>query len=81
MLARAFLRALSAPGLKVHLLDRAPDRAQGFFLFEAEGFVTAGELQEISAVPTARNHGVGAYSVPLVWPRGDGVVALRSGAP
>lgn len=77
-------RALSARGLRVHLLDRAPDRAQGFFLFEAEGFVTAGELQEKPGAPIERIHCIGAYPVPLVWPRGDGagdVVALRPGAP
>ncbi|MFO1187979.1 MAG: hypothetical protein U1E87_11330 [Alphaproteobacteria bacterium] len=70
-------KALSAGGHKVHLLDRAPDRAQAFFLFETEGFVSARDLPDR---PAGRVHIVGAYPVPLVWPRGGGagdVVTLR----
>lgn len=62
-------RALTAAGLKVQLLDRASERGLSLLLFEADGFLTETEVASACGAPIESVHILGAYPVPLEWPR------------
>jgi hypothetical protein len=61
-------RAMAARGLKVRLLDRAQERAQALYLYEADGLIAGSDAVQKPQAPIERIHLVGAYPAPLEWP-------------
>jgi chorismate mutase len=84
-------RVMGARGLRLRLLDRAHERAQALYLFEADGFLAGSDATLKPPAPIERVYLVGAYPAPLEWPPapppepntwGDVVtLPIRTGAP